>query len=193
MKEIFWRFNLWQSMVAIVSVMDPGLDLDLELKSLAERHRGRGILNIDYDKIGCSFVWALDQLHQKDSEKFSQKIVDTWCMAWHVFASSMKVDKDAVEQPIAQPQPTPEVSKVHTKFSMEEVAKHNQADNLWLVIENQVYDLTKYFKYHPGGDMMLLGAGRDATDLFINNFHSDRAKKILQKYHIGEVDNNNNL
>ena len=29
--------------------------------------------------------------------------------------------------------------------------KHNKAEDLWVVINNGVYDLTKYGNEHPGG------------------------------------------
>ena len=32
------------------------------------------------------------------------------------------------------------------KYSWEEVAKHNNADSLWMVIQDKVYDVTKFME-----------------------------------------------
>jgi len=73
------------------------------------------------------------------------------------------------------------------QYTIEEVCQHKVADDLWLIIDNLVYDLTEFVAIHPGGDMILLGAGIDATKLFIDNFHSKHARKTLSKYLIGTV------
>ncbi len=36
-------------------------------------------------------------------------------------------------------------------FTLEEISKHNSENDLWIVINNKVYDLTKFAKVHPGG------------------------------------------
>ena len=36
-------------------------------------------------------------------------------------------------------------------FTREEVARHNQDGDLWVIIKDFVYDLTKFAKFHPGG------------------------------------------
>lgn len=40
------------------------------------------------------------------------------------------------------------------KFS--ELAKHNTADDLWMEINGNVYDLTKFKSEHPGGSTILI-------------------------------------
>ncbi|KAI8716148.1 hypothetical protein NCS52_00907800 [Fusarium sp. LHS14.1] len=60
-----------------------------------------------------------------------------------------------------------------------EVAKHNNAKSCWLIIHNEVYDLTKFLPQHPGGRrVIMMHAGRDATQRF-NLVHS---KDILDKW-----------
>jgi cytochrome b involved in lipid metabolism len=37
------------------------------------------------------------------------------------------------------------------RFTRDEVAKHNKENDLWVIINHTVYDLTKFSKVHPGG------------------------------------------
>jgi cytochrome-b5 reductase len=42
-------------------------------------------------------------------------------------------------------------------------------DSTWLVVNEKVYDITIYKKYHPGGlEKIMMGAGKDATSLICN-------------------------
>ena len=36
-------------------------------------------------------------------------------------------------------------------FSTSDVASHNKTDNLWIIVDQDVYDLTKFQEEHPGG------------------------------------------
>lgn len=49
---------------------------------------------------------------------------------------------------------------------MDEVVKHDKRDSCWVVVDGLVYDVTHYVPFHPGGKKILLGAGKDSTDLF---------------------------
>jgi cytochrome b involved in lipid metabolism len=56
-------------------------------------------------------------------------------------------------------------------YTMEELRKHDNAESLWTVLNGNVYDLTMYLDYHPGGAKKLLqGAGKDCTSLFGNSY-----------------------
>lgn len=37
------------------------------------------------------------------------------------------------------------------RFSTADVASHSKADNLWIIVDEDVYDLTKFQDDHPGG------------------------------------------
>jgi flavocytochrome c len=51
------------------------------------------------------------------------------------------------------------------EFSLEEVAKHNKKDDLWIAVKGIVLDLTNWLDEHPGGPQALFShMGRDATE-----------------------------
>lgn len=73
-------------------------------------------------------------------------------------------------------------------YTLEEVARHNSADDLWIIIHGSVYDLTSFLKEHPGGEEVLLDlAGQDGTICFDNIGHSNEAKLLREKFKIGEL------
>jgi flavocytochrome c len=65
------------------------------------------------------------------------------------------------------------------EFTMEEVAKHNTKEDLWVVVKGVVLDLTNWLDEHPGGPQALLNfMGRDATEEF-EMLHDD---EVVPKY-----------
>jgi cytochrome b involved in lipid metabolism len=52
-------------------------------------------------------------------------------------------------------------------ITMAEIKQHNTAESMWTVLNGNVYDLTMYVDYHPGGPKkLMMGAGKDCTSLF---------------------------
>ncbi|XP_063969605.1 acyl-CoA 6-desaturase-like isoform X2 [Lytechinus pictus] len=81
-------------------------------------------------------------------------------------------------------------STTSATYTWEEVKKHTKADDKWLVIDGDVYDVTKWANRHPGGRRLISHySGQDATDAF-GAFHRDRdyVNKYLKLYRIGRVD-----
>ncbi|CAK0876631.1 unnamed protein product, partial [Prorocentrum cordatum] len=73
-------------------------------------------------------------------------------------------------------------------LSWVEVARHAQADDLWLVVDGEVYDVTPWLEDHPGGRLLLLAfAGRDASDAFGSIGHSALARREMRRLHKGRV------
>lgn len=65
-------------------------------------------------------------------------------------------------------------------FTRAEVAAHNTVEDLFLIIGDEVYDVTEFQHDHPGGNKILkVMAGKDATKPFNKN-HNPRILKTWQ-------------
>ena len=94
--------------------------------------------------------------------------------------------EDAADAPAAAaaaPAPTP-----LPRYTLAEVAQHCTEDDAWVIIDERVYDVTRFVDKHPGGvGPMLNLAGKDCTDVFAN-YHAARVyKTMLPGFLIGEV------
>ncbi|KAH8099997.1 acyl-CoA dehydrogenase [Cristinia sonorae] len=64
---------------------------------------------------------------------------------------------------------SPSTASKTREFTREEVAKHNKADDLWIIVDSKVYDVTRFKDLHPGGISVFLEddiMGQDATEAF---------------------------
>mmetsp|Transcript_83109 Transcript_83109/g.152391 ORF Transcript_83109/g.152391 Transcript_83109/m.152391 type:complete len:515 (-) Transcript_83109:89-1633(-) len=70
----------------------------------------------------------------------------------------------------------------------DELAKHNSAGDLWLAIDGDVYDVSRFASIHPGGSMILENyCGMDCT----SEFYELHRKSVLPKYQrlkVGKLD-----
>mmetsp|Transcript_12277 Transcript_12277/g.20346 ORF Transcript_12277/g.20346 Transcript_12277/m.20346 type:complete len:586 (+) Transcript_12277:79-1836(+) len=90
-----------------------------------------------------------------------------------------KKNKDAVK-----------TKKPLKKYTMKQVAERNTREELWVSIDGQVYDLTKFVDRHPGGPLVIENmAGKDCTDAFMNYHQARIYTTMLPTYLIGEVIN----
>jgi len=81
---------------------------------------------------------------------------------------------------MASNQNDPSMGTSRPVYTVEEVAKHNQPGDAWIIIDDGVYDVTKFAKLHPGGAGPIHRfAGQDVTEQFYM-LHSDG---VLAKYH----------
>jgi cytochrome b involved in lipid metabolism len=98
-------------------------------------------------------------------------------------------------------------SATSTQLTYDNVARHNTENDLFIVIHDQVYDVSNWSKEHPGGKRVLMGfggehgplpscewapahgrsdlPGKDATDAFEDVGHSAHAREIMKTYAIG--------
>ena len=51
-----------------------------------------------------------------------------------------------------------------TEYTRGEVALHKKPQDLWIIIDGKVYDVTSWLKHHPGGKKIIQHyGGEDAT------------------------------
>merc|ERR1711974_305934 len=72
------------------------------------------------------------------------------------------------------------------KYTWREVLTHQRLHDLWLVLDDKIYDLSTFD--HPGGEIILEGVGVDAIGLFEDVGHSAEARAELEKLFIGVVE-----
>ena len=75
-----------------------------------------------------------------------------------------------------------------SEYTIEEVAFHNNENDAWIIINNDVYDITDFLDEHPGGKMILMSVlGEDATELFEELHNLKILKEYGEKYKIGMI------
>lgn len=75
-------------------------------------------------------------------------------------------------------------------FHISQIAQHNQANDYWMIINEEVYDITQFIQLHPGGATILRHhAGMDATQAFndVDHQHNPSIIAQLAMYKIGAV------
>jgi len=92
------------------------------------------------------------------------------------------------KKPERKPHACPE-----TFFTAADIAAHKKCDfghgkyDLWLVINENVYDVTDWAPYHPGGMLICTARGIDGTSIFKHSHQEWVAKSELPKWCIGKL------
>lgn len=74
-------------------------------------------------------------------------------------------------------------------ITLDEVSRHKTAEDCWIVIDDTVYDVTKFLKLHPGGKgVILAGGGRDVTDEFWGLHRETHLAKFGPKLAVAKVE-----
>lgn len=77
-------------------------------------------------------------------------------------------------------------------FTLAEIAAHARADDCWMAVAGEVYDITAYVERHPAEPEVLLPwCGREATEAYRTKLrgrpHSARADALLAQYRVGTL------
>jgi len=95
-------------------------------------------------------------------------------------------------KPRDEPKPAraPQVGEVlmkqlHRQIPVSEIRKHNKEEDCWVMIDGRVYDMTPYFKHHPGGVCpVVLKGGQDASKEYYA-IHAQDSHEIKEYFCIG--------
>ncbi|CAF1982007.1 unnamed protein product [Rotaria magnacalcarata] len=80
-------------------------------------------------------------------------------------------------------------NKVLTLSEVRELA--DDKNKCIMMIDNNVYDITRFLEEHPGGEEVLKEQhGRDATNAFEDVGHSSDAREQMKAYKIAKLDSN---
>ncbi|KAI1298541.1 FAD binding domain-containing protein [Xylaria venustula] len=97
-------------------------------------------------------------------------------------ASAPSASQQTAATPAAEAKSSKPVKKFEVpekEYTLEEVAKHNTKDDLWVVVKGVVMDLSNWLEEHPGGPQAIMNfMGRDATEEF-EMLHDD---EVIPKY-----------
>lgn len=77
-------------------------------------------------------------------------------------------------------------------LDVQSISRHNSSSDCWIIINNKVYNVTKYLGDHPGGASAISPyCGKDATRAFATRNrdtpHSAFAQSLLDNFYIGGV------
>ena len=82
----------------------------------------------------------------------------------------------------------PEEAEVVQLYTEEEVDTHNTRNDMWIMIDGGVYDVTEFAEDHPGGvGMLKMVAGKDASLHFEELHKPEILTTIGAAFKIGEV------
>ena len=76
-------------------------------------------------------------------------------------------------------------------YSFDEVKKHDSSETgVWVIYNKGVYDITGFISKHPGGELLLVGAGRsiDSYWKIYSVHHSPETHALLESMRIGNYD-----
>ena len=126
-------------------------------------------------------------IHGKETRVRYRRRRDTSRSAPATKLSSTKVEDIKVYDDDEVQDTKTQSRKDETIYTREEIRKHKSRDDCWLIVENGVYDVSKYVAIHPGGDAILSRAGEDATEGFNGPQHPPHARATLEQFRIGRL------
>ncbi|XP_062377432.1 cytochrome b5 isoform X1 [Sardina pilchardus] len=73
-------------------------------------------------------------------------------------------------------------------YRLTEVEQRNTFKSTWIIINHNIYDVTKFLEEHPGGEEVLREqGGGDATESFEDVGHSTDAREMAKDMVVGKL------
>ncbi|KAI7254097.1 Flavocytochrome c, partial [Hortaea werneckii] len=146
--------------------------------STAASRLGQVSLHIDPNQPGkVSVEWA-NGVGANDEPAISQQSQSSAAPVLSPKADS----KDPAK--VSAPNKKQEFKIPDQEYSLEEVAKHNKKEDLWIAVKGIVMNVTDWVDEHPGGPQALFShMGKDASEEF-EMLHDD---EVIPKYAPGIV------
>ncbi|EAR97022.2 cytochrome b5-like heme/steroid-binding domain protein (macronuclear) [Tetrahymena thermophila SB210] len=178
-KIFIWKKPLtWKILnVLVVTLMVVQVPLTMrqyQLHAFSTDH-----LKIRICSIGLSFLLLCEIMSIREQKSMkSKKIQET----------IQKIKQSQNVSEVSQKQQNEKISSSYKVYTWPEIIKHDRREDCWVVIDGKVYDVTSLLPHHPGGDMILDGAGGECTFMW-QSYHPSWMieKKVQEKYLIGEV------
>jgi len=96
--------------------------------------------------------------------------------------------KVATTEPISEvsdPALQSKQDKNHRTITLSELKSHNKPSDAWCAVHGDVLDISTFAKRHPGGDLIFLSAGMDAT-ILVETYHPRGVpKSLMEKLKVG--------
>lgn len=127
--------------------------------------------------------WYVNYLGEKDLEEYTASL------------ESKNIESSSTEEMLvattsaATSATTSAVTASVKTYTMAEIALHNQKSDCWMSVNGQVLDVTGFISKHPGGDEILKGCGKDASNYFkkVPGHMKGVAQMLLKKLAIGKL------
>ncbi|THW23453.1 Flavocytochrome c [Aureobasidium pullulans] len=150
--------------------------------SAAAQRLGQISLHIDPNQPGkISVEWANGVGASSGAEEAIQR--QSQQSAGPVMTSGKNADSSDPAK-VSKPNDIKDFKVPEKEFTLEEVAKHNKKEDLWIAVKGVVMDVTDWVEEHPGGPQALFShMGRDASEEF-EMLHDD---EVIPKYAAGIV------
>ncbi len=91
-----------------------------------------------------------------------------------------------------QPPLAPPAAPAEARYTLDEIARHDRAEDCWMAIDGVVYELTAYLPEHPSSLRVIAEwCGREASEAYHTKTrgrpHSPYADSLLPAWRIGVV------
>nr|WP_289846396.1 cytochrome b5-like heme/steroid binding domain-containing protein [Thermococcus alcaliphilus] len=138
-----------------------------------------------YVHVTAGLAIALKRLEALKSEKTQKTVLGAWTavVAVVLLLALVPGGSSSLSSSVSASNST------SVGLTLEEVAKHSTENDCWVVIGNDVYNVTSLIDTHSGGrEEIIAYCGTNATEVFFSK-HDQSAYEVLQSYYVGSIGN----